>query len=323
MDFRESIKVSVLIPVYNHGMYLEQCIQSVVHQKTDFSYEVLVGEDCSSDNSRSLLKKMEAELSNNFTILYRQANLGMVKNISDLMERARGTYQILLEGDDYWTDTHKLQYQVDFMEHHAEYSAVGHSCIVVDKNGETTMESYPECGTEKYTFEQFVQGLLPGQTATILVRSASMKEMYRRYEPYRLHKHFPEDRVRVFLMLCSGNVGFDSRKMSAYRHVSTGGHSFSANNEWNSESENQWLLFFKGLFQFACAECPEDAIICAGKLYYCYAIRRCVKRAPENRDMVRPAEIFKQLFREKHALSYILFSIKYLVMYNTTHYRNW
>ncbi len=110
--------VSVIILVYNHEMYLEQALDSVLMQKTDCNLEVLVGEDASPDGSADILRRYEDAYPGFFTVFYRSENMGGTKNAYDLLSRAKGRYIAFLEGDDFWTDEWKIQKQADFLEHY-------------------------------------------------------------------------------------------------------------------------------------------------------------------------------------------------------------
>ena len=98
--------LSIYVATYNHEKYITKALDSVFMQKTKYSFEVLVGEDCSTDNTRLVLKEYEKKNYNNLTIYYRQKNMSNmdISNAMDLIMRCRGKYLIALEGDDYWID---------------------------------------------------------------------------------------------------------------------------------------------------------------------------------------------------------------------------
>ena len=98
------IKLSIIVPTYNHERYIEECINSILMQEIDFSYEVLIGEDCSKDSTAQVLRRLEHKLPEEYTIFYREQNMGMGKtgNAWDLQCRAKGEYIITIEGDDFF-----------------------------------------------------------------------------------------------------------------------------------------------------------------------------------------------------------------------------
>lgn len=236
----ENIMLSIYVPVYNHEKYVVQALNSILMQETQYKYEVLVGEDCSTDNTRNVLKSYEKEHPNKFKIFYREKNMNNsdCNNGLDLKRRCIGKYIICLEGDDYWTDKYKIEKQINFLENNPEYIAVAHKCTVVDENSQPNGETYPECLDINYTFEHYVSDILPGQTATVLCRNyMNMKH----FDKSILEKGLiPGDRLLYFSLLCHGKIYCMPDKMSAYRHITNGGSSFSATYKYDYNTTEQW-----------------------------------------------------------------------------------
>ncbi len=109
-------KVSVLMITYNHEQYIEQAVRSVMMQETDFDYELVIGEDCSTDRTREIVLRLKEEFPDKIRLLLPEKNLGMIPNFVATYEACRGEYIALCEGDDYWTHPKKLQIQVDYMK---------------------------------------------------------------------------------------------------------------------------------------------------------------------------------------------------------------
>lgn len=128
-------RVSVICVTYNHELYIREALDSILAQKTDFDFEVRIGEDCSTDNTREVLKEYEQKYPGRFIVYYRDKNLGATNNEYELMMDAKGDYIAALELDDIWTDENKLQKQFDFLESHAEYIGVAHDYDIIDKSG--------------------------------------------------------------------------------------------------------------------------------------------------------------------------------------------
>ena len=197
------VDLSIILPVYNHAPYIKQAIDSVLMQKVNFTYEVLIGEDCSTDNSREILKGLEKDLSSNFHIFYREKNMGGKGegNFNDLYKRMKGRYFIVLEGDDFWTYAYKLQKEYDFLEAHPDYIAVAHDTEVVDEHGNKRHWTYPCCRKSEYTRWDFRKGLLAGQTTTIMVRNYMNDPSI---DTRLLPSNFPGDRKKAFLFIANG-----------------------------------------------------------------------------------------------------------------------
>ena len=116
--------VSVFMITYNHELYIAQALDSILMQQVNFKYEIVIGEDCSTDNTRAILINYAKKYPNIFHLLLHKHNLGAVNNQNEVFKNCKGKYIAMLEGDDYWTDPYKLQKQVDFMDANNGYGLV-------------------------------------------------------------------------------------------------------------------------------------------------------------------------------------------------------
>ena len=128
------MKVSVVVPAYKFFRFLEVNLITVLSQKTNFKFEVLVRDDFSQDGSDLILKRLEGFYPN-LTVFEAEDNWGFHKNIKFLMEQAVGEYICYLDGDDYFLDPLKLQKQVEFLDANPDYvmHATGY-CILKGDN---------------------------------------------------------------------------------------------------------------------------------------------------------------------------------------------
>lgn len=270
------ITVSIYVPVFNHENYITQALDSILMQRTQYTYEVLVGEDCSTDNTRQVLKEWEAaHPDDRFTFFYRDQNMHQmpVNNIQDLKIRCRGKYMICLEGDDYWTDADKLQKQVSFLETHSEYYAVSHNCVVVGADSQPNGETYPECKDMEYTFRHFANFILPGQAATFLFRNYGLDP---NFDQSLVRKRAgPGDQNLYFSVLSHGRVYCMQETMSAYRHITTGGSSFSATFQYRYDAVE---YASRCRMEYAYKLGIDDAIKCAEHLYILTLRRGLLRR---------------------------------------------
>ncbi len=134
---RQEVMVSVICPTYNQAKYMREGLDSILGQETDFPIEILIGEDCSPDETNQILAEYEESHADILQVYHREKNLKQSRNVYDLFMRSKGKYIIILDLDDYWTDIHKLQKQVDFLETHPEYIGVAHDFALIDENGVT------------------------------------------------------------------------------------------------------------------------------------------------------------------------------------------
>lgn len=255
-------KLSVLCISYNHEPYLRQALDSILMQKLTFPIEVLVGEDCSPDHSREILREYEERYPGFFQMLYREENMGGTRNGYDLCMRARGQYVVTLETDDYWTDPCKLQKQVAFLDAHPEYIGCAHDCSIIDEHGHTTCSSMnqniPDPGKIVTLQDFLLQGTL-FQTTSFMYRNP-----FRDGGDYSiLYKAHPliGDVTLISILLLRGNVWLMSERMSAYRQViKKGGTSFLSQvaNDPALVLENQMLYLISMEEYFH------------GKIYYSY-----------------------------------------------------
>lgn len=115
--------VSVCMITYNHELYIKQAIEGFLMQKCNFPIELVIGEDCSTDNTRQICENYAAKYSQ-INLLSNKSNLGVMPNFVRTLQACTGRYIALCEGDDYWTDPLKLQKQVDFLEANEDYGLV-------------------------------------------------------------------------------------------------------------------------------------------------------------------------------------------------------
>lgn len=123
---------------YNQERFIGQAIESVLMQKTDFSVELVIGEDCSTDSTAEIVKGYATKYPDNIVVRYNTSNIGMMPNVIKTLQECRGKYIAMLEGDDYWTDPNKLQEQVDFLELNPGFVFCFHDALILkQKTGET------------------------------------------------------------------------------------------------------------------------------------------------------------------------------------------
>ncbi|MBO1912885.1 glycosyltransferase, partial [Microvirga sp. 3-52] len=106
-------------------------IESFLMQKTNFDFEILIGEDCSTDNTKKIVEGYAEKHPGTIRIITSEKNVGARKNSIRLLENSRGKYIAECEGDDYWTDPYKLQKQVDYMVEHPDCSMTFHASEII------------------------------------------------------------------------------------------------------------------------------------------------------------------------------------------------
>lgn len=123
------IKVSVLMLAYNQEAYIDEAIRSVVLQQTSFPFELIIGDDHSSDGTLARCQVWQERYPEKIILHENACNLGLARNFIETYNLARGQYIAICEADDYWTDCRKLQIQADFMDAHPQYSMCFHRVV--------------------------------------------------------------------------------------------------------------------------------------------------------------------------------------------------
>lgn len=144
--------VSVFCTAYNHERYIADALESFIAQETNFKFEVLVHDDASTDGTAKIIQKFEEAHPGFFRCVYQKENQyskGVAICSGILLPMAKGKYIALCEGDDYWTDPHKLQRQVDYMEGHPECPMCTHQVQKISESGKECLGYCTPCDDER------------------------------------------------------------------------------------------------------------------------------------------------------------------------------
>lgn len=204
-------KVSVLMIAYNHEKYIAQAIESVLMQKTDFPYELIVGEDCSTDGTREIVREYSRKYPGIVRALLGERNIGVRENSRQVFSASLGKYIALLEGDDYWTSPRKLQIQADLLDAHPETSLCGHPCVWHYEDGSQPDTLVPDLPAGFYGVENLLRG----------DRLSTCSVMFRRavedFTP-ECYRHLAMGDLPLFVELAlRGNICLVKETMGVYR----------------------------------------------------------------------------------------------------------
>ncbi len=141
MQEDQNVLVSVCVITYNQDKFIRKCLDSILMQDIDFRYEVVVGDDCSSDSTQAILIDYQTRYPSTIVPVFSDKNTGISANYQRVLSRCRAKYIALCEGDDFWIDSRRLQKQVDFLEGHPDYGFVGGNVNIL-MNERMTFESY-------------------------------------------------------------------------------------------------------------------------------------------------------------------------------------
>lgn len=138
----EKVLVSVRMVTYNQEKYIAEAIESVLKQKVNFRYELIIGEDASTDGTAAIVDYYQAKYPDIIKVFHRKKNLGMRENNRRVMQACHGKYVAALAGDDYWTYEWKLQKQVDYLEKNKDVTGTAHNVYSVDDDGKEAGPEY-------------------------------------------------------------------------------------------------------------------------------------------------------------------------------------
>lgn len=229
--------LSVVVMTYNHANFISQALDSVLMQKADFDYEILISEDCSTDRTREIVIGYQRRYPDKIRLLLSERNMRCNSVVSRAIDAAHGTYIAFLDGDDYWIHAEKLQKQVEFLHTHPQCSICFHNARVVYEDGRRSARNWtPENQPEFSTFEDIWMGNFIPMCSTMF-RRAAIGAIPAWYEDL-----FPiTDWPLHILSAQQGTIGYINEVMGVYRQHSGG--FYSAHSE--AEKQQKTLDFYR------------------------------------------------------------------------------
>lgn len=304
--------VSIIVLTYNHEQFIRQSLDSILMQEVSFQYEIIIGDDCSPDNTSLILKEYEEKYPELIEVIYRKKNIGGRKNLLDLFKRCRGQYIAQLEGDDFWTASNKLDQQIKFLEANKEFIATAHKTKIVDKYGNLVKDKrYPECTASEYTWKHYKKNIVPGQSASIVMRNFLKEKIFNLDLYMQMPTNLPSDRITFFLLLSYGKIYCFSEAMSAYRYITNEGTSYSArikrDNKKYLVSEE---VMYNNLYSYTTQKNSKNinALKTIESMFFWFL---CVNylRNRNKSDRNRLMSEFSKLKYKKDAIRYLLFKV--------------
>lgn len=218
--------VSVLLITYNQQDFIAQAIESVLMQKVNFPYEIIIGEDLGPDNTRAICEEYARRVESGESIVDRQMvsikvlprtkNLGVTGNWCDCAQQAQGKYMMMLDGDDYWTDPYKMQMQIDFMEAHPECVICHTNNDILNMNTGAINPSNKHDVPEGMILQEVMAGREQFTSSTICLRTLAVKK----YIPFDIYieEDFPcEDWPTFTILSAYGEIRYLPQSTTVYR----------------------------------------------------------------------------------------------------------
>ncbi|MCZ2339108.1 MAG: glycosyltransferase [Chitinophagales bacterium] len=228
---KANIKVSVCVVTYNQEKYLGECLQSLVEQSVDFEYEIIIGDDASTDGTESLVQSFQQRYPNLITLVRHERNIGATANYISVHSMARGTYVCHMDGDDV-AYPGKLSKQVAVLDGNKDCVLVWHMVNIFNDTGAVSkvLHRYlPDILNVNLITRSdlFRYGMLGAHSSTMYRRSS--------VPDFGLIKGEVLDYFVVGLILTTGNASRIEEVLGGYR----------VNVSASSASKNK-SLYFKG-----------------------------------------------------------------------------
>jgi glycosyltransferase involved in cell wall biosynthesis len=209
----KTFKVSVCVVTYNQEKYIRQCLQSIVDQVVDFDFEVIVGDDCSTDKTCTIVREFEERYPELVKPIFHKKNIGAYQNYAFIHDQGVGEYTAHMDGDDYWFPN-KLSAQVAFMENNRGCVAVYSNAIVVEK------ENQP-IGIFSSNVKAIFDTSYLIRNGNFLCNSSMLYKSALRAKVFMKSSDFIDYQVHIKLSE-NGLLGFIDANLVAYRSDSSG-----------------------------------------------------------------------------------------------------
>lgn len=257
---KNDIMMTVRMLAYNHEKYIAQAIESIVCQKTEYKFELLIADDYSTDGTRDIIRHYQKLYPDIIRVIFHKKNMGGTKNAYSVNLHSRGKYLAGCEGDDFWCDDHRIQKDIDFLESHPEYVGIAHKNRVVDEEGrELSLEEIGEqfawwkFDKSVYTLKDFEQWKMPAQASALTIRNIYINADYDFSITYK-GSRYVSDRTAIALIAMEGDIYCDQEEMSCYRHRISGTAENFTTEYYNKNLRAEHYLMMRRLEHWAKAE---------------------------------------------------------------------
>jgi glycosyltransferase involved in cell wall biosynthesis len=295
-------KVSICMVTYNHAPFIAQAVESVLEQRADFAYELVIGDDCSTDGTRDILIEYQNRFPERIKLLLWPENLGLrgKNNLMKTLAECKGQYLAFLEGDDYWIDPDKLLKQVALLDAHPECSMCAHNTKVVSTDSKNVLYFYTPPGEKPFSELADVLEGYRWHTSSVLVRNGLFESL-----PEWSDQFYSLDWLWYLIAAERGKIAYIDQVMSVYR-VREGGiwSSLSRAERWriqwtqyNLLSQHYGPKYRANLWRFL-----TNCIKLAGREYLEQNIRHC----QSTQALQMEAKEFFQLLMSKISASNLL-----------------
>lgn len=205
------MKICVAVVTYNHEPYIRQALDSVFAQQTSHAYEVVIGDDGSTDDTRQIVREYAELHPDRVRVLLHKQNMGCTRNAERIINACRGEYLALIDGDDYWTDPLKLQRQADYLDAHPTCALSFHQVAALDEHGQPDWLLVPDDQPPRCDMAALLaDAMVP--TGSMMMRRQCLAPL-----PDWFGDAYPPDLALKALCADQGTLDYLEETMSVYR----------------------------------------------------------------------------------------------------------
>ena len=217
---RQTPLVSVSMICYNAQEFIAEAIEGVLKQELDFPLELVIGDDCSKDQTREICERYAREYPKIIRVLPKEKNLGIGGNTARTMGQCTGKYIAVCDGDDVWTDRLKLKKQVVFLESNPDYGVVYTDVTTISETGSILDDREQDETRKMYSagevFFKLLQANFINNSTAIFRRKYLIDHVVFRRRSYQIPDH-----LRWLHIAARSKVHFINEKSTAYRRHSS------------------------------------------------------------------------------------------------------
>jgi glycosyltransferase involved in cell wall biosynthesis len=240
-------KLSIYFITYNHAQFVAKALDSVLMQRASFDYEIIIGDDCSTDGTLEIIQDYQRRWPEKIKALTQKTNVGMGKNIKLTLERCTGEYIACLEGDDYWTDPEKLRTQVEYLDSHPDCALVHHRVDHIAWPSGAKIREFPPPQFRQPRPDPHGLALFNYiQTCSVVFRRKWLPPIDEQFQQLKL-----ADWPLCVLLGQRGWIGYINRTMAHYR--------IHANNSWNNRPADYKLQAMEAMARYLVKRVDEPS----------------------------------------------------------------
>lgn len=206
--------ISVVICTYNQEDYIEQAIQSALAQISNQNYEILIGDDCSTDKTVSIIESFQTKYPEKISIYRSPKNEGATRNLIRLISVSKGDYIAILDGDDLWSDPYKLQKQWEMVSNN---SSIGMVCSYASTWDQAQSKITGLLGSvEVESFEKLILSDSDVAAPTLFIKKELLEQCIAESQWYIMNGYF-FDTIISFWFSFYSKICFIPEALAVYR----------------------------------------------------------------------------------------------------------